>query len=413
VGKQLKTVPHAHFFVGVDRMNIFQKLFRKKADTLKLERAEMLNGQVVQFSAWNGDAYSSDIFRSGVDAIARNAGKLRGGHVIQGRCEDEPNIDRALNRLLQVQPNPYMNAYDMIYKLVTHTFLYNNGFAYLQREGGRIVGIYPILGSSVDFMIDPLGVMYCRFLFRSGKSVILPYSDIIHLRRHFNDNDMFGDTNSAISPALELSHTQNEGIISGIKNRANIRGILKYSQLLSPEKLKEEKDSFIADYLTISNDGGVIALDSKMEYEPLKLEPSIIDDKQLESVKVIIFNYLGVSESIVKSNYTEDEWAAFYESVIEPLAVQLSLEFTRKMFTDREQAFGNSILFESGRLQFSSNKTKVELIRYIMPYGILTINQALEILNMPHVSDGDRRLQTLSVIDAEKAVEYQIGDKPQ
>jgi HK97 family phage portal protein len=392
-------------------MNIFQRLFRKNAESLKLERAEMLNGRGVQFSAWNGDAYSSDIFRSAVDAIARNAGKLKGGHVMQSRCDEEPNIDKALNRLLQVQPNPYMNAYDMIYKIITHTFLYNNGFAYLQRDGDRVVGIYPILGSSVEFMVDMSGVMYCRFLFKSGKSAILPYSDIIHLRRHFNDNDMFGDSNSAINPALELSHTQNEGIISGIKSSANIRGILKYSQLLSPEKLKEEKDAFIADYLTISNDGGVIALDSKMEYQPLKSESAIISKKQFDSVKAIIFNYLGVSEGIVNSNYTEDEWAAFYESVIEPLAVQLSLEFTRKIFTDREQAFGNSIMFESGRLQFSSNKTKVELIRYIMPLGILSINQALEILNMPHVTDGDRRLQTLSVIDADKAVDYQIGDK--
>ena len=85
------------------------------------------------------------------------------------------------------------------------------------------------------------------------------------------------------------------------------------------------------------------------------------------------------------------------------------MEFTAKIFTDREQAFGNSILFESGRLQFSSNKTKVELIKELMPLGLLTVNQALEILNMPSIEGGNRRIQTLNVVDADRATEYQLS----
>ena len=117
---------------------------------------------------------------------------------------------------------------------------------------------------------------------------------------------------------------------------------------------------------------------------------------------------MGVSEKIVNSSYNEDEYAAFYESTVEPLAVQLSLEFTRKIFNERERAFGNQIVFESGRLQFTSNKTKVNLIKELLPYGILTINQALEILNMAPIEGGDKRLQTLNVVDAERVTEYQM-----
>jgi len=46
-----------------------------------------------------------------------------------------------------------------------------------------------------------------------------------------------------------------------------------------------------------------------------------------------------------------------------------------------------------------------------MPYGLLTVNQALEILNLPSVEDGDKRLQTLNVVDAAQANKYQLeGD---
>ena len=82
-----------------------------------------------------------------------------------------------------------------------------------------------------------------------------------------------------------------------------------------------------------------------------------------------------------------------------------------KIFTEREQAFGNEIIFESGRLQFTSNSTKVNLIAQLVPLGLLTINQALEILNLPGVADGDRRLQALNMIDADQANAYQVGEE--
>lgn len=395
---------------AVTDINLLQKIFKSKPAPTSVQRAELMNGSTAQFTPWGGDAYQSDIYRGGVDAIARNAAKLKGSHVVSYGDHKKVYPDGRLNRLLQVQPNPYMSAYDMLYKLVTHYYLFNNAFAYLQKdEKQNITGIYPVGAANVEFMVDASGDLYCKFLFRNGRTATLPYSDIIHLRRNFNSNDLLGDPNDALIPALELAHAQSEGIVNGIKSSANIRGILKFSQIMAPEKLKAEKEAFIADYLDISNDGGVVVLDQKTEYEPINNTPATIDSAQLEAVKAKIYNYLGIVEKIVNSSYSEDDWAAFYESVIEPFAVQLSLEFTRKIFNDREMSFGNSIMFESGRLQFSSNATKVNLIKELMPYGLLTINQALEILNLPGVEDGDKRLQTLNVVNADKANQYQLG----
>lgn len=234
---------------------------------------------------------------------------------------------------------------------------------------------------------------------------------MIHLRRFFNDDDILGADNSAITPGLELAQTQNDGIIAGIKSGASIRGILKFTQIMSPTKLKEERDAFVNDYLEIGNDGGVVATDQKMDYQPIESKPIILDADQTKAIRSKIFSYLGVTEEIVSSSYTEDQFASFYESTIEPIATALSQEMTAKLFTEREQSFGNEIIFESGRLQFTSNSTKVNLIAQLMPMGLLTINQALEILNLPGVADGDRRLQALNMIDADQANKYQIGDK--
>ncbi|PEF32774.1 phage portal protein [Bacillus wiedmannii] len=389
----------------------FNKIFNRKKEPQRTERADVMSGGAAIFTTFSGNAYESDIYRSAVDSIARNAAKLKGTHVMTSPDRRKKG-DYHLNWILQVRPNPYMTAYDLIYKLVTHYYLYNNAFAYLQKDDkDNLVAIYPLSPQSVEYLTNLTGEIYCRFLFANGQQVTLHFSEVFIVRRFFNSNDLLGDTNTAILPALNLAHTQNEGLENSIKANATIRGILKYNQVLSPAKLKEEKEAFINDYLTVSNNGGIAVIDSKAEYTPLELKPTAIDDKQLEAVKKKIYEYLGISETIVNSTYSEEEWAAFYESVLEPLALQFSLELTDKFFTEREQAFGNSIIFEANRLQFASNTTKTNIIKELMPLGLFTINQALEILNLPPVEDGDKRIQTLNVVNADKADQYQLNEQ--
>lgn len=388
-------------------LNFLTNLFKR--DPPKESRIAALNLNGGGFSTWTGNAYANDIYRSGVDAIARNAAKLKGVHTIIYGGERQPSNDRRLQKLLQVSPNEYMTSYDMLYKLVTQYYLNNNAFALLDfDERGKLLGVYPINYVHVDFQIDNLGKLYVEFTFRNGRKAQFPYSEVIHLRRHFNGNEFLGEDNRALDTALEMAHTQNEGILQGIKNSGSLRGLLKLTQITKAADAKQIRQDFIKDYLSISNNGGVAVLDQTAEYIPLNQPPMTLDNGQIQATKDKIYAYLGINEKIVNSSYNEDEFSAFYESVVEPLACQLSLEFTRKIFNDREQAFGNQIVFESGRLQFSSNKTKIELIKELVPLGLLSINQALEVLNIAPIEGGDRRLQTLNVVAFDKATEYQL-----
>ena len=160
-------------------------------------------------------------------------------------------------------------------------------------------------------------------------------------------------------------------------------------------------------YFNINNNGGVAALDSKADYVELKGESKIIDDKQMALISDNVYKFFNVNENIVKSKYNENEWDAFYESVIEPIAIQLSLEFTAKLFTKREREFGNEIIFEANRLQYASTQTKVNLVNTLIPLGLLTINEGREIFNLGLVEDGDKRLVSLNYVNANKQDEYQ------
>lgn len=67
----------------------------------------------------------------------------------------------------------------------------------------------------------------------------------------------------------------------------------------------------------------------------------------MQAVKTKIYDYLGVSEAIVNSSYDENQWAAFYESVIEPLALQLMPttleECIRRIQSDESRAHNRKL----------------------------------------------------------------------
>lgn len=385
-------------------MKFLDRFFKRK----EAAGATVVNIPSSTFSRFTGSAYENDVFRAAVDAIARNAARLEPMHAVG----DKQSADTRLSRLLQVRPNPYMSTYDFLYKLVSQYYLYGNAFALLYyNDAGGLAGIFPLTYTHVDFLADAGDHLFTRFTLKNGSVVLFDYDDIIHLRRHYVKDDLLAENNGALFPVLKLAEVENEGILKGIQNAATIRGILSATSAAPMAKLKQLGDNFKESFLKSDNTNGIAVTDASFNYTPIDSKPIILSADQSAVIRDKIYSYLGISEKIVNASYTEDEFAAFYESVIEPLAVQMSLEFTSKIFTDREQSFGNRILFNGRRMQFASNKSKAEMVNNLLPYSVLTINEARDLLNLPPLADGDKRIQTLNVVNAKQADTYQGGKK--
>lgn len=389
----------------MEKRSIWQKVFGGFVNTLRsMTRFQFMSGYSPTFSSFGNNAYASDIVRSAVHAIASNAAKLKPKHI--RRIEGDIRIPgSSLERLLTIRPNPMMNTYDFLYKIVTQLCLRSNAFILIQWNGMQYSGFYPIIASTVE-TLEYEDEMYLRFQLANGKRLTVPYADVIHLRRFFYESDMFGETSdTALLPTLELIHATNQGIINAIKSSAFLRGILKFTTMLKPEDIKKQRDEFIKDYLDMTNNGGVAATDSKADYVPLNNDPKMIDAKQMQLIENKVYKYFNVNEKIVTSSYTEDDWNAFYESVLEPIALQLSLEFTSKVFTSNEQSRGNEVIFEANRLQYASVKTKLDL-REMVDRGAMTPNEWREAFNLGPLEGGDkpiRRLDTAEVKNEPKA----------
>lgn len=344
------------------------------------------------FSSFSGTAYGNAAFCAAVDAIGRHTAKLQ-AH----------SADTQLESLLNNAPNAYMSGYDLLYKTAAAYFTNNNAFLLLARDDtGHVSAVYPFTPQSVEFTPGTDGAIYLECLFADGRKATFPYMDIVHLRRHFLTNDLLGDGNAPLLPLLDTAETLTQGIAASVKNGTSIRGVLKFTSLVNPAQVKTEKEQFVADYFNPYNSGGVAATDQRFDFVPTNVTPYSIPQEQIEAVNRQIYDYLGVNGKIISGSYNENEFSAFYESVVEPFALQLSKEMKLKC--------GAEIMFTAERMEFSSAATKIKLLHEAAPLGLITVNEARHLLALPPVEDGDRRLQSLNYVSAEKADAYQLDE---
>ena len=356
------------------------------------------------FYAWQGDLYRSDIIRACLRPFYKSVGKLVAKQVREnGKGELMINPD-AYVRILLEEPNPYMTGQMLQERLAIQFKLNNNAFAFILRdEGGYAKEIYPLNASGVQAKYDKDGVLFLEFTMRNGRVLTFYYSDVIHLRQDFGENDVFGSSNAEmLKPLMEVINTTDQGMVASIKNSASIRWLLKFKTSLSDLDRKRQADNFAKAFLANSeNATGVAAVDTKADAEQIHPDDKLPNAAQMDRAMARIYNIFGTNEAIVQSKYNEDQWNAYYESEIEPFATQFSHELTRKIFSRRERAHGNRIVFEASSLQYASMNTKLNLVQMV-DRGSMTPNEWRRVLNLGPIEDGDtpiRRLDTAKVTE--------------
>lgn len=370
----------------MEKRNIFNAIFGNKRDedTVTKTQLEMLNSYNPYFSTASENIYDSKVARTCIDRIATHCAKLIPRHIQNnmGRL-----IDGDINYLLQHRPNPIMNTFDFIYKTISMLYTDSNAFVFIQKNAqGNIEAFYPVLAVSYDLLQGQDNKTYLQFQFINGKTYTIPYLDLIHLRLFYNKHDIYGTSSRVLRTDLETALTTSEGIKNAIRTSNNLKGILKFTNtMLKPKDIKENKDAFVKDFLSMENTSGIASLDAKAEFEPLNLKPITLDKAQMEQVNYNIYDYFGISENVVRNHFTDDEWNAFYEGVIEPRAMQMSYEFTNKIFSDKAIREGHKIVFTANRLQYQSLEKKIKLLQQTLPYGIFTKDAVLEILDLPPI----------------------------
>lgn len=398
-----------------EKRGLFEAIFGKRPQSGEgYTEYKLLNSYQSNFIPFSGNAWEVNTVRAAIHSFARRAATVQPRHIRRGDGKMLDIEDSVYNNILQYQPNPQTTAYKFYYRLAVQYKLYNNAFVYpVWSSRGQLEALYVVNAQEIQ-LLEHAGEMYCRFKFNNGKSYTFPYSEIIHIGSMFADNDVFGSSNKAIMPVLQTANTFNQSMSKFAELVAIVRGILKVQASTKTEDLKARRDDFIRDNLKMENNGaGVIVTDNKYDYTPISDKQAPIPQGQLAYIKSEIYDYYGTNENIVQNKATPEQEDDFYEGEVKPLLMQIQQAFTNCFFTKKERGFGNEIVAEGNKLQYAKLSDKLAAVKYLSEIGGLMLDQALVTLGFPPIGgeEGKRRVQTLNMVNAEKADEYQLGEK--
>lgn len=360
----------------------------------------------------SSDLYESDVIGSIANCIASNLGKLT-PQVIRRDAAGLTIKDDYLAKLLSLRWSPEITPFDGLYKMASDLVYKSNAFAvvFYNADFTRVQSIVPVTVKSFRIWEEDNNIFF-RFVWDyNGEEYTLPYQSVIHLKARYDRKRFIGTSpESQLKTTLELLDTTGESLRNAVNNSANLKGYLKYNNFADEDELKQKVRDFQEAYMSAANDGGIAGLDNSMEFHEITQHTNAIPVTQSAFLRENLYRYYNVNEKILNSTYNESEWNAFYEAVIEPIALQLSLEFTYKLLSERERGFGNKIIFTANRLQYATLQTRVNLGSQLFDRGIITINEYRELMYYEPIEDGDVRMVSLNYVKADEQSIYQIGE---
>ena len=387
-------------------MSLFDKLFGRDKDLEPTHQEEkyfrLLDGYRPVFHSWSGELYESELVRAAIDARARHVSKL--DITVQGTAKP------ALQNQLKLGPNQFQSWSQMLYRLSTILDMTNTAIIVpIIDKDGTTTGIMPVVYKECK-VVEFKGEPWIRLKFYNDETVAIELRRVGIMTRYQYKNDLFGESNKALKPTMDLLNIQNQGIEEGVKSAASYRFMATLNNFANEADLAKERERFTENNLR--KGGGVLLWpNTYKDIKQIETKPFVADTDQIKLINENVYNYFGVNEDILQNKAIGDAWSAFYEGAIEPFSIQLSEALTRMLFSQRERELGTYVMATSNRLQYMSNKDKLEVSAQLLDRGLLTLNEAREIWQLPEVEGGDVRIIRGEYYNADEKTQTEGSDE--
>lgn len=367
-------------------MSLFTDLFKPNKEQQNAVHGELfktLTPYKPAFHTWQGSIYESELIRAAIYARARHISKLR--------FDSKGSAKPSLQSKLRQNPSQYQTWPQFLSRLSVILDVFNTAFVIpIKDKSLTTTGYYPVLPSKCE-VVEYNNELWLRYRFVGGDVGAVRMQECVVLTRHQYKRDFFGETNSALDPTLKMIDLNKQGIEEAIKNGATFRFWAKMGNFTKDSDLGKEAKRFGEMAFGGESDGMLLFPNTYTDIHQYENKPYTVDSDQLEQINRNVYNYFGVNEDVMQNKAYGDAWSAFYEGCVEVFAIALSDGLTKAMFTERERASGNEVMFTSNRLQYMANADKLAVAAQLTDRGIFSINEAREVFNLPPVDGGDIR----------------------
>ena len=288
------------FYSNFRKRRSFNVIFKRKKKKLENFNAlGFINDIALPLTPFGEKITNSNVVQICIDMKASQCTKLKGRCIKRSEDGIIAERNKNLSFLLESKPNEYMTPYQFIYKVASLLLLNDNAFVYplYDRETLELKALYPLNPTIVELIVDKPETYYLKFYFESDESFILPKENVVHLRRFYAGNTIFGGSGSksshkALLKTLGINDVLLQGVGKAVFSSFQIKGILKLNGLLKEEDRNKAVESFNRALEGSSkNKSSIAPMDLKSEYVPISLDPKLFDKDPLNFIQSNILDY--------------------------------------------------------------------------------------------------------------------------
>lgn len=336
--------------------------------------------------------------------LAKHAAKMR--YAVKNEATEKTNF-KYLDRILNYSPNPIQTAYSMWYSFYYDYYFGGIGILYIEWDyysfPMRIKRIWPISPKDIQKTKVYNSELYLQFSLNGEVKVDNIDSFVVMVRKPTSD-DIMNVNDPSLKAVMSILATNDEGTIKAINNSNAIRFLVSTNSRLN-EKMKTDNQAKFDE--RVSNANQVLYLDGAEHIVQVNSQGKYVETQGVESYRKEILRSFGVNDKFLDSTYTENDWQAIHEGVFEPLQIAVQQELTNKIFSTREFEYGNRIVVEINRLQTASLETRRKIAEVYVKLPTIIPNVVCDLLYLPRSKNGDKEVQSLNFVNANKVDNYQ------
>ena len=291
-----------------------------------------------------------------------------------------------LHRLNNIFYKNKLTKFNLLKNMVLDLLLYGNGYAKIEKAtDGSAVGLTYLPASQVSaFFNDNVDDTYFTY---KGKR-LLP-SDLIHIFKNTYNGYIGVGIIQFARRSLDLANAAEDSALDFYDSGLNINGILHATEPMRKNQGQEALKALTGALSPSANNNG------KIRFLPfdLKLEALSISADDAQMIETRGFNvsdiarYFNIPVSLLTENNQNAEaiMLQFLTQCITPYMVLIEDELNRKLISDPDLYFD----FDERTLIRTDMKSTAVYIKTLTDAGIMTANEARELLGLPPKEGAD------------------------
>ena len=317
---------------------------------------------------------------------------------IYKKTSDGRRLDdrHALTMLFNGKVNKWQNKIEFFETVMLNLMTQGNAYCIIERSGGRILGLVPIISNQVEPMLLDDGTLVYNYTNDNGIAV-LAADNIWHIK-------LMGNGTVGMSPlsyqrnTLGIAQAAESATTKIYRNGAKPSGVLTIDRVLNAAQREQVRQSFST--LTATTDDRLMVLEGGMKFDAISLSPQDIELLSSRKFQISeICRWYGVPSVMVNDNNGSTTWGSgieqimqgFYKLTLRPILEKIEASIRISLMTSSERD-RYEVEFDFDALLRADAKSRFESYRVGITAGLMTPNEARALEHLPAMPGGEKLL---------------------